>query len=196
MNNHFQILPHQLLSTGTTINQNHRAKPKPVTLDDNASDVLTDFRHIRPFSITASATIDETNNTMIVGGVRLLFVTDTDGVLQGLITYTDLFGEKPVQYIKEHGGSREEILAQDIMTPLLQLETLQRDDVEKARVGDIVETVKTAGRQHILVTTVLKDGTQVITGIFSSTHIEKLLGIKIELSARANTFADLGRALT
>ena len=196
MSNYFQILTHQRLSTGATINQLHCAKPKPVTLDDDASVVLTDFRHIRPFSITASATIDETNNTMIAGGVRLLFVADTDGILQGLITYTDLFGEKPVQYIKDHGGSREEILAQDIMTPLLQLETLQRDDVDKAQVGDIVETVRTVGRQHILVTTVHEDGTQIITGIFSSTYIEKLLGIKIELSARATTFADLGLALS
>jgi CBS domain containing-hemolysin-like protein len=196
MNHHFQILQHQLLSPGATINQSRQTDSQAVTLDDNAIAVLTDFKHTRPFSITSSATINETNNTMIVGGVRLLFVADSDGVLQGLITYTDLFGEKSVQYIKEHGGTREEILAQDIMTPLLQLEALQYDDITSARVGDIVETIKTAGRQHMLVTTLLEDDTQVITGIFSSTHIEKRLGIKIELSARANTFADLERALT
>ncbi len=122
---------------------------------------------------------------MITVGVRLLFVG-----------YTDLFGEKSVQYIKEHGGSRSDILAQDIMTPLLQLEVLKQDDVDKASVGDIVETVKTAERQHMLETTNLENGTQLISGIFSSTRIEKLPGIKLELSARAKTFADPGRALT
>jgi hypothetical protein len=82
------------------------------------------------------------------------------------------------------------------MTPLAQLEALQYEDVVKASVGDIVETVKTAGRQHMLVIATLEDDTQLITGIFSSTRIEKLLDVKIELSARANSFADLERALT
>ena len=31
---------------------------------------------------------------MVGCGVRLLFVTETHGLLQGLVTYTDLFGEK------------------------------------------------------------------------------------------------------
>jgi hypothetical protein len=196
MSNHFQVLSRQLLSPGATINQNDQTGSKPVSLDDNANAVLTDLRHTRPFSITSLATIDETNNMMITVGVRLLFVADSEGVLQGLITYTDLFGEKSVQYIKEHGGHRSDILAQDIMTPLLHLEALQHDDVDKASVGDIVETVKTVGRQHMLVTSSLEDGTQVISGIFSSSRIEKLLDIKLELSVRANSFADLGRALT
>jgi CBS domain containing-hemolysin-like protein len=196
MANKYQILAHRRLSPGATISQARQSGSRLVTLGDNAKTVMTEFRHTRPFSISSTASIDETNNSMIARGVRLLFVADSDGVLQGLITYTDLSGEKPVQYIKEHGGSRAQILAQDIMTPLLQLEALQHEDIIKASVGDIVETVKTAGRQHMLVTTILDNGTQIITGIFSSTHIEKLLGIKIELSARANTFADLGRSLT
>ena len=196
MANDYQILPHRLLSPGATINQAQSSDSKPITLDDKAEVVLTDFKHTRPLSITATATLDETNSKMIASGVRLLFVTEADGVLQGLITYTDVFGEKSIRYISEHGGSREEILAQDIMTPLARLEVLRYEDVVKASVGDIVETIKTAGRQHMLVIATLEDDTQLITGIFSSTRIEKLLDIKIELSARAHSFADLERALT
>ena len=82
------------------------------------------------------------------------------------------------------------------MTPLAQLEALHRSDVAKSRVGDIVETIKAAGRQHMLVSDDLgENGDQTITGLFSSTHIEKLLGVKIELSARAQTFSELERAL-
>jgi len=196
MDNNYQIIPHRLLSTGATINQNYGSESKPVSLDDKAEIVFTDFSNTRPFSITATATIDEINNKMIACGVRLLFVAEADGVIQGLITYTDIFGEKSVQYIKEHGGSRQEIVAQDIMTPLVQLEALRSEDIVRASVGDIVETIKTMGRQHMLVITTHEDETQVITGLFSSSHIGDLLGMKIELSARANTFADLERALT
>lgn len=195
MSNQFQNLPHQFLSAGVLISQNldHH---QPITLNDKAEMVLTDFKHTRPFSVSATATLDQINAKMIACGVRLLFVTESDGVLQGLVTYSDMFGEKPVLYIQQHGGTRGDILAQDIMTPIAELEALQISDVYKASVGDIVNTIKTAGRQHMLVNQVLEDGRQIISGLFSSTHIEKLLGIKIELSPRANTFADLERALT
>jgi hypothetical protein len=82
------------------------------------------------------------------------------------------------------------------MTALLHLETLDIQDVLKARVGDIVETIKAAGRQHILVCATGVNGQQTIVGLFSSTHLEKLLGVKIEFSARAQNFAALERALT
>jgi CBS-domain-containing membrane protein len=196
MNTSYHSLPHALLVSGTSISQSRHPDVHSVKLTDKAELVLTDFTYIRPFTISSTATIDQINDKMITCGVRLLFVAKTDGMLHGLVTFTDLFGEKPVQYIQRHGGSREEILAQDIMTPLAQLEALQKDDVARAKVGDIVETIKTTGRQHMLVSHTYEDGRQIVIGLFSSTQIEKLLGIKIELSPRAQTFADLERALS
>ena len=196
MNTSYHSLPHELLVPGTSISQRRHPEFDSITLADKAELVLTDFSYIRPFTVKSTATIDQTNDKMIACGVRLLFVSRADGGLHGLITYSDLFGEKPVQYIQEHGGSWEEILAQDIMTPLAQLEALQKSDVSRANVGDIVETIRVTGRQHMLVSQTDGEGKQVVTGLFSSTHIEKLLGIEIELSPRAQTFADLGRVLS
>lgn len=196
MNSSYQSLPHALLAPQTSILQQQTIENAPVTPNDSAELVYTDFTHVRPFTISPTATIDQINARMMACGVRLLFVTETDTVLQGLVTYTDLFGEKPVRYIQEHGGSREEILAQDIMTPLAQLEALSKADVLKASVGDIVKTIETAGRQHMLVCHTHENGNQTVIGLFSSTQIEKLTGIKLELSTRAHTFADLERALT
>lgn len=195
MNTPFQILPHHLLSSGTTIYDLAAPDATPVGLTDAATSVYTDFHRMRPFSIGSTATIDEVNARMIACGVRLLFVADAGGGLQGLVTYTDLFGEKPLRYIQEHGGGREQILVLDLMTPLDKLDALHRGDVLKATVGDIVETIRTTGRQHLLVSDSTDDGRQVIVGMFSSTHIEKRADITIELSARANSFADLERAL-
>ena len=196
MNNEYRNLPHSSLSPGTLITHNRRSKSVAITLEDSAFSMMTDFSHIRPFSTTGDAAIAELNSKMIACGVRLLFVTDQDEILLGLVTYNDIFGEKPLLYIQEHSGKREDILARDIMTPLAHLEALQLSDILTARVGDIVETMKSSGRQHILVCEDLPDGTQAITGLFSSTQIEKRLRIKIEMSPRANTFADLERALT
>ena len=196
MNSSYQNLPHALLAPRTSILQQQTLEKAPVNPSDSAELVYTDFTHVRPFTISPTATIDQINARMIACGVRLLFVTETDAVLQGLVTYTDLFGEKPIHYIQEHGGTREEILARDIMTPLTQLEALSKADVLKASVGDIVKTIETAGRQHMLVCHTHENGNQTVIGLFSATHIEKLTGIKLELSTRAHTFADLERALT
>jgi len=191
----YQSLPNNLLSSGTLITHHRHSKSVKVTLEDAAFSVITDFSQVKPFSTTGDANFNEINSKMIDCGVRLLFVAEHDEVLLGLITYNDIFGEKPLQYIKEHGGKREEILARDIMTPLVQLEALQLADILRARVGNIVETIKSTGRQHILVCEDQPDGTHAIKGLFSSTQIENRLGIKIEVSPRANTFADIERAL-
>jgi predicted transcriptional regulator len=196
MNNEYQSLPHNSLSSGTLITHNRRSKTVKIALEDPAFSMMTDFNHIRPFSTTGDANIDEINNKMIACGVRLLFVAEHDEVLLGLVTYNDIFGEKPLKYIQEHSGKREEIMARDIMTPLDQLEALQLADILRARVGDIVESIRSSGRQHILVCEDQPVGSHAITGIFSSTQIENRLGIKIEMSTRANTFADIERALT
>ena len=196
MTNEYHNLPNNLLASGTLITQNKRSKSIKISLDDAAFSMMTNFNHIKPFSTTGHANIEQINTKMIACGVRLLFVAEQDEVLLGLVTYNDIFGEKPLQYIRENGGKREEILARDIMTPLSRLEALQLADILAARVGDIVETMKSSGRQHILVCEGQPDGSHAITGLFSSTQIENRLGIKIEMSPRANTFADLERALT
>ena len=195
MNTSYQNLAHELLTPGTTITHRHQPEPDSIKLSDSATKVYTDFSLTRPFSVSAATSIDQVNEKMIACGVRLLFVTEGKAVLLGLVTFSDLFGDKPVRYIQAHGGTRNEILAQDIMTPLAQLEALHKPDVERSRVGDIVETIRAAGRQHMLVSDFSERGHQTISGLFSSTHIEKLLGIKIELSARAQTFSELERAL-
>ncbi len=196
MKNEYQDLPHRTLSSGTLITQKKRGEAVKFSLEDPAFSMMTDFKHGRPFSTTSTATIEEINQKMIDCGVRLLFVADSYDALLGLVTYNDIFGEKPVRYLQENGGKREEINAQDIMTHLEHLEALEIDEVLKARIGDIVETMRLSGRQHILVVERQSDGPQALSGLFSSTEIEKRLNIKIELSPRANTFADLERALT
>jgi CBS domain-containing protein len=189
-------LSHEFLAPGSTLIQAPGPRPGSIKRDDRAEMVYTDLSQTRPFTVNPTATIDQVNDKMIACGVRLLFVTDVDGKLHGLVTFTDLFGDRPVRYIQEHGGTRGDILAQDIMTPLRSLEVLDIRDVLKARVGDIVETIKAVGRQHVLVCSTSLNIQQTIIGLFSSTHVEKLLGTRIEFSARAQNFADLERALT
>jgi hypothetical protein len=83
----------------------------------------------------------------------------------------------------------------DIMTPAERLETLSIHDVTAARVGDIVQTLKRTGRQHALVAERTTQG-PVIRGIFSASRISRQLGVPVETTGIAYTFAELEAALS
>lgn len=196
MNGMFRTLLHHTIESGTKLNRRTTNRSTNVSLDDPAMLVMTDFNDLSPFSIEPDASINATNDKMIACGVRLLFVTDRDGNLLGLVTATDIKGEKPIQFMKQHDGTYDQIRCRDIMTPADRLDALQVKDVENARVGDIVETMKLFRRQHILVTEKPEGAEQeTIRGIFSTTQIGRQLGYRIEHTERANSFAELEQAL-
>ena len=196
MSYYYKALPYFAIAADAKINRRTFNRPTNVSFQDSALLVMTDFNEITPFSIEATASIDAANDKMIACGVRLLFATDNSGTLLGLVTATDILGEKPLQYLKEHGGKREEIMVRDVMTAHESLLTLHMSDVQSASVGDIVETMKEFGRQHILVAE--PDGDEAgetIRGIFSTTQISRQVGFTIELVERANNFAEVKKVL-
>lgn len=195
MNNKYRVLPNYSIRQGTIVDSRMINRATDVSADDAAIAVMTDLNGITPFSIEPTASIDATNAKMIACGVRLLFVTDIDSNLLGIVTAKDILGEKPVMYLKEHGGSREDIIVQDIMTAKTNLDVLSFNDVKKASVGDIVETMKMLGRQHTLVEEISETGKTIIRGIFSTSQISRQLGVPIELPTRANSFADVERVV-
>jgi len=195
MNNKYKVLPHYSIEQGAIVDRRMVNRPTDVSLDDSAIQVMTDLNEITPFNIEPTASIDATNEKMIACGVRLLFVTDTENNLLGIVTAKDILGEKPVMYIKEHGGKREDIIVQDIMTPKNKLDVLSFNDVKRSTVGDIIETLKMLGRQHTLVEEIAENGSSIIRGIFSTTQISRQLGVTIDPAARAHTFADVEKVV-
>lgn len=170
--------------------------PERVRVDSPALAVMTDLRLIPAASIDLEAPVDAANRFMIRRGVRLLFVTDDERQVLGLITSNDILGEKPVQFALERGIKRQEILVRDIMTPCERLEVLDYANLIHAEVGHIVATLQRAGRQHALVVDMGIDGkTQTVRGIFSASQVARQLGIAIHTTEVAQTFAEIGAAL-
>jgi len=196
MDSNYTSISYTILPRTTLLRKPDHMLLTDVSLDDQATVVMTDLKHVVPHSIDAIATLGMANEKMIACGVRLLFVADIKGVVQGLITATDILGDKPVRYISEHGGDRDSILVQDVMTQNEHLEALAFRDVCRASVGDIVETIKLFGRQHLLVTEVNeKSGDANIRGLFSATQISRQLGQEIIINTNANTFAARQQAI-
>jgi len=65
-------------------------------------------------------------------------------------------------------------------------------DVAAARVGHVLETLRRAGRQHILVV----DAERRVCGIFSLTQIARQLGVSVATGgAVARTFSEIEAAI-
>ncbi|MEK7322082.1 MAG: CBS domain-containing protein [Pseudomonadota bacterium] len=176
------------------------ARPTPpsnrVTMDSPAVEVMTDLQRVTAVTVTAGASIELANQRMIAGGVRLLLVLNEDKNLTGLVTASDILGEKPLQYLRKRGGTFSDVLVYDIMIPQDQLDVLPLSDVLNARVGDIVATLTRFGRQHALVVEQTGgDGMQKVRGIFSATQISRQLGTEVMTAEIATTFAALEAVL-
>ena len=129
---------------------------------------------------------------MIRRGVRLLFVLDAGGAVQGVITATDLLGEKPMRFMQDRRIPHSEIRVADIMTPAAQLEAIALQDLASMRVGHVVATMRAVRRQHLMVSE--GDGRR-IRGLFSATQIARQLGVELQTTEVARTFADIEAAL-
>ena len=176
------------------------AKPVPpstrVGPDSPASEVMTDLQRVAAVTITPGASIEIANQRMIAGGVRLLLVLNEEKHVVGLITASDILGEKPLQFLRRRGGTFNDVLVSDIMTPQDELDVLLFYDVLNARVGDIVATLTRFGRQHALVVEHgEREGVQKVRGIFSATQISRQLGTEVMPAEIATTFAALEAAL-
>jgi len=170
-----------------------------IALDAPATDVMTDLRRVSAVTIGPDVSIDEANQTMIAYRVRALFVVDDGRRVSGIITSTDIVGEKPLQFMQERNVHHGEIAVRDVMTPADRLEILELWEVERARVGDVVATLKVAGRQHALVVETTDQAQTVqrsVCGIFSLTQIARQLGIPPQqIHDIARTFAEIQAAI-
>lgn len=163
-----------------------------IKLDDPAAVVMTDLKKVSALTIAEKAPIDAANSRMKHRGVRLLLVVDDDDTVVGLITSTDTHGAKPIQHIQKHGGTYHDIMVKDIMTTQDKLEVMCMDDINRSRVGNVVATLKQAGRSHALVVDRHADGShQVIRGIISASQIARQLDIEIPTTEIAQTFAEI-----
>ena len=171
-----------------------------VQADSPAIDVMTDLSRVAAVSIGGDRTVDEARRAMVDHGVRALFVVEAAGIVLGIITSTDVLGERPIQLAHERGARHDEVLVRDVMTPAERLETMELEDVLRAHVGDVIASLRLSGRQHALVIESMQNhrtpSTRVVRGIFSLTQIARQLGLPPQPAHNiARTFSEIEAAI-
>jgi hypothetical protein len=175
------------------------ALPPPaaaVTLDSPAREVMTDLTRVRAATTTPGTSLDLAELQMIHQGVRMLFVASELPAIQGLVTSTDLRGDKAMRLVHERGARRDELSVADVMTPLAELDAIDFEALLHASVGNLVTTLRRLGRRHLLVVQAPTATTpRRVRGVVSSTQIERQLGQRVEVDEIASSFAEIERAL-
>ncbi len=181
MESFYPPLPQFSLSTMVTYHRPRQELPDSVTLDSPALFVMTDLRRIPAVTIEPGAPLRTVIKKMGCEDVHMLLVTDPEHRVLGLITSTEVMGEKPVRFLGQGGGTYDDILVHHIMTPRERLEVLRMEDVLNAKVGHIVATLQRASRRHALVIDVdPKTESETIRGIISASQIRRQLGAQAE----------------
>jgi signal-transduction protein with cAMP-binding, CBS, and nucleotidyltransferase domain len=189
-NNHYQPLPKAAVSTeGCYLLE--AFNPPAVNADSPALRVMTDLSQVPSATITADASLEDANQSMLVRGVRSLFVVGSSNDMTGLVTSVDVLGEKPVLVAQKRQSRRSDLRVADVMVPVEQVETLSIEDVKRASVGNIVATLKLDGRAHAIVVGKGEGGHQTVLGIFSASQIARQLGVQIQSQEIARTFAEI-----
>lgn len=179
------------LKTGSTFSRPVQTLPERVKLSDPATNVMTDLNKVSLVSVRANTSMDGANAKMIRNGIRMLLVLDDSEQLVGLLTATDVLGEKPMRFLQNMGGTHADIMVRDIMSTQRELEVMKIEDVQHAKVGQIVASLKKSHRQHALAVAEGADGRQTVCGLFSITQIARQLGAQVQSFELAHTFAEI-----
>ena len=206
MEREYRPLPLHELGEGAGFRRPMQAQAPRVTRESRALEVMTDLTRATPATIRPQAPLDGANRFMITRGVRLLLVVDDHESVLGVFTSTDFLGERPMRVATERGLRRDELTVADVMTPADRVEVIALEDVEGARVGHVVETLRRAGRQHALVVDydLIPAGRPLapplkrvmVRGVFSISQIARQLGVALPAAGEiALTFSEIEAAI-
>ncbi|HEU4458000.1 MAG TPA: hypothetical protein VFR90_02640 [Methylibium sp.] len=171
----------------------------PVTLDSLALDVMTDLTQVEAATTGPATSLRHAEQIMICQGVRMLFVVSAMPAIEGLITTTDLQGDRPMRVVQQRGIRHDELCVADVMTPLALMDAIDHDDLRHARVEHLIATLQRHGRNHLLV---MDRGPAAdpkacrVRGVVSRAQIERQLGRTIDVPEIAHSFAELGQMLS
>lgn len=170
------------------------ATPESLILDAQspAMMVLTDFARTSPQTIHADRPVDEAHQKMISGGVRLLLMIDDQGRCSGVLPAREVIGGRLITMaMQQHGIDRGDVTVGMIQTPLHKTPTLTLETLASLTLDDLVQSLRSFGDQHLLVTEPTSRHGERIRGVISAADIARVLGYHPDGLAEARSFADI-----
>lgn len=190
--NRDSALPTRRLRPGTSIVPAQPSRTLSVTLDSPALEVMTDLTQVKAATISPATALRKAEQTMIDQGVRMLFVVSDMPSLEGLVTTTDLSGDKLMRVVQQRGVHYDDLCVADVMTGLAVLDAIDYHHMQTATVGNVIAALKQHGRNHLLVVEGASGpAPERVRGVISRAQVERQLGMVIDVTEVANSFAEI-----
>ncbi len=189
-------MPTFRLESGTSLAQSLPQNQLPVDLESPALSVMTDLTQVRAATTHPATGLRQAEQIMIYQGVRMLFVVTEMPAVEGLITTTDLHGDRQMRAVHERGVRYDDLCVGDVMTEWSMLHAIDYGRLKSASVGNTIATLKRHGRDHLLVIEAAHGSLpRRVRGVISRSQIERQLGRAIEMTPIASSFSEIERAL-
>ncbi len=190
----YHVLALHRLKSGTGYFRSKRQPLEKMTPDQPAVTVMADPSWISAHVTPLSTPLSTARNTMISHGISMLLVCDAHNDIVGLLTSSDLEGNKPDRILAKAGIVWDDLQVADVMALRPKLETLLMNEVLKARIGDIIATLQQVHRQQVLVVDNDPDtGNPVVCGMLSLSQIGRRLALELDPACPPMTNAELER---
>jgi len=190
-------LPARSLRPGVSVARTLLGPTAPVTPTSPASAIMTDLTQVRAVTVNPTTALRQAEQFMIHQRVHMLFVVSEMPELQGLITTTDLRGDRVMRAVQERNVHYEDLCVADAMTPLSMLDAIDYGRLKAARVSNVVATLRKLGRNHLLVIEAASGAEQErVRGVISRAQVERQLGTVIEASGPTLDLAEIGQAMS
>lgn len=159
-----------------------------IDLDSPAETVMTDFRQVRPLTMSLNESVNDATLAMRKVHVRSVIVTDSSEHFRGILTVLDLESRKVLSQATSLGLKREDLSIKDVMVSREKLRGVPLTVLQQGSIGDLLKTLQNEGSQHMLV--VNPDSSE-ICGIISASEIARKLQVPVEINLQATSFREL-----
>jgi hypothetical protein len=193
---HFKPLPWTRLRRGVPCYLPKAVVGARVGADSPALAVMTDFRRFAPATISRDAALDEANRLMMLCGVHYLLVGDEQRQLLGIVTEACTKGHRPLATAHAMGIRPRELVVGNVMINKHDdAEVVHLQDLEGAKVGHVVATLKQLGIPSCLVVEHDESDNHILCGAFFLPQIERQLGGESTTEEVAHTFSQVVNSL-
>lgn len=175
------------VSLGDVIHLCPQSLNDSLNLDSSASYIVTDFANKTPQVIEKDVLIDDALYMMKMGHVRSKLVIDHDDTFLGIVSSSDLVSYKVLHIAQLRNQPRKELTVENVMVKKEDLYAIDFTKVNQISIGQVLETLKDLGNQHVL----LIDHKKHLRGIISSTDIARALHIPVNINEKAHSFKEI-----
>ena len=135
-------LPTFRLEPGISMAQAQPQSSTSVRLESPALEVMTDLTQVKAATTHPATSLAQAEQMMIYQGVRMLFVVTDMPSVEGLITTTDLLGDRQMRLVHERNLRYDELCVADVMTEVSVLDAIGYERMLAATVGNVIATLK------------------------------------------------------